>query len=77
MEDNRILTVCAEILEITDEEVEEMREIIRAQKEYSHPFKCATVGWQHELGEHNEKVLNKLLELKALIESGETIARKG
>ena len=74
---NMLLKVCKDVLKIKDEEVEEMREVIKGQKEYSHPFKNATAKWQHELGEHNEKVLNKVLELKALIESGAELAQKG
>lgn len=74
---NMLLKVCEDVLKIKDEEVEEMREVIRGQKEYFHPLKYATAQWQHDLGEHNEKVLNKVLELKALIESGANLEKKG
>lgn len=75
--ENMLLKVCTDVLKIKDAEIEEMREVIRGQKEYFHPFKNATAQWQHDLGEYNEKVLEKVLELKALIESGENLAKRG
>ncbi len=70
---NRILKICEDVLKIKDNEIEEMRRVIETQLTYNHPLKMATVGWQRSLGEHNNKVLNKLLELKAAIEEGALI----
>lgn len=71
---NKIYKICKDVLKITDDEVAEIREIANGQLEYSHPLKMATVRKQHTLGEHNNKVLDKLLELKAVIEEGATIS---
>lgn len=71
---NKIYKICKDVLKITDEEVSEVREIAKGQLEYNHPLKMATTGTQHALGEYNNKVLDKLLELKAVIEEGATIS---
>lgn len=73
---NKIYNICEKILKITDEEVAEVREVVRQQTEYFSPFKMATTSWQHKLGEHNNNVLNKLLELKEILEQGADIQRK-
>ena len=70
---NKIYKICEDVLKITDEEVNEIKEIAKGQLEYNHPLKMATAGRLHALGEHNMKVLDKLLELKAAIEEGATL----
>lgn len=70
---NKIYKICENVLKITDDEVSEIREIAKGQLEYMHPLKMATARKQHLLGEHNNKVLDKLLELKAVIEEGAEI----
>ena len=75
--ENRIYRICEDVLKITEAEVEEIREVAKEQKEYFNPLKCATTAWQHKLGEYNENVLNKILELKALIESGADLGERG
>lgn len=64
---NKINEICHSILTITDEEIKEMRGVIEDQKNYSHPFKNATVIKQHALGEANEMVLNSIIESKRLL----------
>lgn len=67
---NKIFKICEEVLKITDREINEVRAIAKAQEEYSHPFKCATAAKQNEIGKFNNKVLDKLLELKEILEQG-------
>jgi hypothetical protein len=62
--------------ELTEDDFKEATDIAEEQKNYIHPLKMATAKWQHELGEYNIKVINKLRELKTLIESGANITRK-
>lgn len=68
-----IQNVCRQVLEISDNEFYSAIEIAEEQKEYFNPLKCATTDTQHKLGEYNDKVINKLLELKELLESGDDI----
>ena len=72
-EENKIYDICGKVLAITEEEVKEVRAIAEKQKAYMHPFKLATANRQHELGEYNDRVINKLLELKEVIKSGDSI----
>lgn len=67
---NKIYEIRKTLFEITDKEIEELREMAREQIEYSHPFKMATARYQNQLGEYNNKVLDKILELKQIFEYG-------
>lgn len=71
---NKIYGICRNVLKITDEEVSELREIARQQQEYFQPLKMATTAWQNALGNHNNKVLDKLLELKEVLEQDASIS---
>lgn len=71
----KIEAVCKSVLEISKEDFEEMKQVVEEQKTYTHPLKMATAKWQHELGEYNEKVLNKLEELQAVLKSGANIQK--
>lgn len=71
----KIEAVCKSVLEISKEDFEEMKQVVEEQKTYTHPLKKATVKWQHELGEYNEKALNKLEELQVVLKSGANIRK--
>lgn len=71
---NKIYDICIQVAQITRAEVEELREIARGQREYNHPLMMATTKKQNELGEHNDAVVDALLNLKAVIESGAHLA---
>ena len=71
---NKIYDICIQVAQITGAEVEELREIARGQREYNHPLKMATTKKQNELGEHNDAVLDALLNLKTVIEGGAHLA---
>lgn len=70
---NKIDVLCCQALQITDQDISDMRDIITDQREFFRPLMPATTEWQHQLADFNESVLNKVIELKALIESGASI----
>ena len=70
---NKIYGICTKVTQITDTEVQELREIAQAQMEYHNPLKMATTASENARGRHNQAVLGALLNLKAVIESGESI----
>ena len=70
---NKIDRLCSMALEVSDDDIQRMREIINDQREFIRPLMPATTEWQHQLADFNERVLNKVIELKELITSGESI----
>ena len=70
---NPIYEVCTMVLDITEEDFEEMREIARGQLDFFSPLRNATMGWQRQLGEHNLKVLDALKHLQDVIKEGADI----
>ena len=73
VEMNKIDVLCCQALQITDQDISDMRNVITDQREFFRPLMPATTEWQHQLADFNESVLNKVIELKALIESGASI----
>lgn len=71
----RINDICKEALELTDEDLEEAREMARDQMEYFNPLKNATAHWQRQLGDHNMNVVNALRYLRDTIRDGENIGK--
>lgn len=71
---NKIFGICIAVTQITDAEVQELREIAQEQLDYNHPLKMATTAKQNALGRHNMAVLDALLKLKEVIESGAHLA---
>lgn len=69
----KIDSVCKSLLAISEKDFREAEKTAQQQREYVHPFKHATAKWQHELGEHNAKVLAALRELQRVIREGERI----
>lgn len=74
--ENSILDICQNILKITDEEFEEMRDIAMGQMYYTSPLKPATQAWQNKLGEYNLKALDLLYDLKKHLETGASIRKE-
>ena len=70
---NKIYGICIQVTKITDAEVQELRELAQGQMEYHNPLKMATTASENARGRHNQAVLDALLNLKAVIESGESI----
>lgn len=69
-EPNKIYGICIAVTQITDAEVQELRDIAQRQLDYISPLRMATTAKQNELGRHNMDVLDALLKLKEVIESG-------
>lgn len=67
---NKIYKICKDAISVTEEEIAELRGIYKEQLAYSHPLKCATAKHQHDLGNYNRKVIQKLIELKTILENG-------
>ena len=72
---NKIYEICEKVLQVTDEEIKEIRDIAEGQRLYLHPLKLATQHWQHQLGEHNDRVLDALINLKTELEKGADIKK--
>ena len=69
----KINDICMSVLKLTDDDFKEVENAILSQKSYSHPLKNATVRWQHDLAEHNQRVLDAVRNLKIVIEQGKDI----
>ena len=69
----KINDICMNVLKLTDDDFKEVENAILSQKIYSHPLKNATVRWQHDLAEHNQRVLDAVRNLKIVIEQGKDI----
>ena len=69
----KINTICEAILCIADEDFAEMEEIIEQQLNYINPLRMATTGYKNQLGRHNRDVVDKLRELKEILEAGASI----
>lgn len=70
---DKIEKIALLVMKLTDDDFNEAYEIVNKQKEYINPLRMGTVRWQHALGEHNEKVINAIKELKSIIEQGKDI----
>lgn len=73
--ENKILKICTDIMAITEQEIAEVKQIYENQLSYNNPLRPATSGWQRELGEHNKNVLEALIHLKEVIETGANIQK--
>lgn len=68
---NVIYKISQLTLSLTDEDFEELQEMIEGQKNYFSPLKPQTMHEQHELGEHNQKMIDCLKELKQILIAGD------
>jgi len=67
---DKINEVCADILALTEEDIAAAKLDITAQLSYTHPFKMGKQKHLHELGIHNTVVIEKLLEMRAILING-------
>ncbi len=56
---------------LTQNEIDEMQELINNQKTFIHPFKRGEMRKTHKIAEHNQRTLNELLVLKEVIDDFE------
>ncbi|AIS61344.1 hypothetical protein [Listeria ivanovii] len=61
---------------LTQNEIDEMQELIDNQKTFIHPFKRGEMRKTHKIAEHNQRMLNELLVLKEIIEDFEEEVEK-
>ena len=67
--------ICPDFSRRPSNQNKELREIAEGQKRYNNPLRMATSGWQQELGEHNDKVLDTIIALKKELEASAEIER--
>lgn len=64
---NIIYKISQLVREINDEDFQHLEEIVEEQDSYYNPLKMETTNKQHELAEHNMKMINTLKTLKELV----------
>lgn len=67
--------VCKAVLKLQYEDFIAMDKVIQEQSGYTHPLKMSTTRWQHELGEHNKRVMAALRNLHKVLRDGVTIQK--
>lgn len=65
---DEINKVCKAALKLTDADFAEVEKMYEEQAAYCHPFKMATATKQHELGSHNQRVVETLKALRNTIQ---------
>lgn len=65
--------VCISVMKLQDADFMAVSEVIEGQAEYNHPLKNGTANRQHQLSAHNQRVTEKLIELREIIKLGATI----
>lgn len=73
----KICDIAEAIMNITDNDVDEMQEVIDGQREYNNPLRMATTARLHMLADHNQKVLDGIVALRKVIAEGERIPNIG
>lgn len=66
----KVNKVCKSVLKLTDEDFNVVDEMAQEQSDYVHPLKGATQSKFNDLGNHNQRVIAALKNLKDVIESG-------
>lgn len=64
---NIVYKIAQLVRTIDDEDFEELEKIVNTQQQYYNPLKMETTNRQHELAEHNAKMINTLRTLKELV----------
>ena len=64
---NIVYKIAQLVRTIDDEDFEELEKIVDTQQQYYNPLKMKTTNRQHELAEHNAKMINTLKTLKELV----------
>jgi len=66
---NKIYSICEKVLTVSEDEIKEIDEICQKQINYISPLKMKTMRKQRKLGEYNKKILDKIIDLKKLLEN--------
>ncbi len=72
-----IYQISQKTMSITDDELKEMQEMTDAQKNYVNPLKCAKQARLHAMGEHNQKVIDLIKQLRDLLLSDKDLPNGG
>lgn len=64
----KILKIAKEIVGLKQSEIDECREVFNGQCDFTSPLKMKTQSDQNKLGEKNNLALDKLIELKGILE---------
>ena len=71
---NKVVTkICRLALTITDKEIGVLRGTFERQETFLDPLKTGTQIKYNKLGKHNNLILDKVIELKTLIEAGKEL----
>jgi hypothetical protein len=65
-----IHSICRKVAKLTDAEFAEVEAMAAEQRGYVHPLKMGTAARLHAAGNHNERVVAKLRELRDTILAG-------
>ena len=61
---NKIFKISKIINTISDDEMQELKDIVDSQLNYMHPFKHKQAKKQNDLGNHNKKVFDLISEMR-------------
>ena len=66
----KVNKLCKSVLKLTDEDLQAVDEMAQEQSNYIHPLKGATQKKFNELGNHNQRVLSALQNLRQVLIEG-------
>lgn len=69
--------VCKAVLKLTDADFTEVEKMYEEQASYCHPLKMAKASKQHELGSHNQRVVEALKALRSTIQGSPAADLRG
>jgi len=67
----KINKICKSVLKLTDEDINSVYETVKEQSNYTHPLKGEKQVKFNELGDHNQKVLISIQNLRQILIDGE------
>lgn len=67
----KVNNLCKSVLKLTDKDFANVDQMAKDQSGYMHPLKIATQGKYNDLGNHNQRVIAALRNLRDVIKSGE------
>lgn len=70
---DKINKICKAVLKLSDEDFEQVKQMVQGQSNYINPLKPATSERQQKLGDYNTRVLNAMRDLREIIKKGAEI----
>jgi mevalonate kinase len=68
----KVNKLCRSVLELTEQDLQAVDTIAQEQASYTHPLKVAKQAKVNELGNHNQRVLSALRNLRQVLIDGES-----